>query len=332
MQNKWYSRFLEKYKKPHWMLIISLVFLVASTFFGASKLDIQAVSLIFLLSFLIHAFAQKQIYHLINLIIYGWILGILFEFYFFAALSLVAIITSALVIIHILTMRFIKWTNLEIVRNYKHSFSQVIFLVWRSLILLLIITLPIFIFMFSLSAWSNVQLPNSALAIITSATSVQSFFVILSCHGIITYFLFDYFRIFFGKLKKDNSKYSTLNFAFSLFVFLSLPDLVYTLFYYLTLDFKNIISFTGIDALSYMTKIFSFTFSIHYAMPILDGTTTVSTTLKLLSNDYELKFIQWGQIIVSKAYDLIVLATLIEYLRNRFFPTQPVQSNKRAAE
>ncbi|WP_144376924.1 hypothetical protein [Paenibacillus sp. FSL A5-0031] len=223
-----------------------------------------------------------------------------------------------------------KSLEIEIKKKYTHSLPKIVLALWEAVVLLISLSMSLYFILFTLYSWVSVQAPKSVAAEILSIEGFRPSLVILVTHIIVLNFMIKFSIIMHESIKKDKSKLTFSVLIITILIILVLPDLIYAVSYYITMDMKNLIipKPEGWEVLQSFCKTFYFTFAIHYAMPILDGNTFSSNTLRLLSNNYELKFIQIGQIIISKGYDLMALAGILDFLKKKIFISDDVVSDE----
>ncbi|OUS78383.1 hypothetical protein B1748_01940 [Paenibacillus sp. MY03] len=163
--------------------------------------------------------------------------------------------------------------------------------------------------------------PDSTFSKIISLSEVRSFFVVMMLHGLTAYALFRVFMILRAWL--NSTTYSSVSVkvvapTVSVLVLVILPDLLYSTFYNYQIQMHSDKQGVLLELLEFFQS-FYFAFSLHYSMPIIDGTTYTSSALKLISNNHTLKFIQFGHIVIAKIYELIALAVVVDLIRNKFF-------------
>ncbi|WP_138753583.1 hypothetical protein [Paenibacillus sinopodophylli] len=330
MKKSWKKRVFEKYERPRSWLIVSMVGLFGLLLLMQTKIQFLTIIILILIVWVFHSIVNKQPYHFFNVIYLIPLVGVFLDFHFFANLNIFVLLSAILIGFSWFMLQLAKSLEIQIKKKYTHSLPKIVLLLWEAVVLLISLSMSLYFILFTLSTWVSVQAPKSVAAEILSLEIFRTLLIILVTHIIVLNFMIKFSIILHESIKKDKSKLTFTVLIITILIILVLPDLIYAVSYYITMDMKNLLipKPKGWDVLVNFCKTFYFTFAIHYAMPILDGNTFSSKTLRLLSNNYELKFLQVGQIIISKGYDLMALAGIVDFVKKKIFISDDVVSDE----
>ncbi|MFE5321664.1 hypothetical protein ACFQ88_23455 [Paenibacillus sp. NPDC056579] len=300
-------------------LFIAYTYLSLITLTAKNRNEMIFVIYLFTLNFVIRNFAldlyKRKLYIAITLFLVGsplylkWLL--LANTTLFLCLSLV--------LFFIFFIRLGNALENKILLKSKQMFVQLYLLLGKIILWGIGAVISEYLIIFVITQLISSIVPKGDLTEVIKRGDVINLFIIITISLLATYFIFRFLSIVHKSIQnidKETHRIQAIIMGATIFILVILPDFVFS-FIYLAFAFtteqqSELGQFMGV------VRTFYFTFSLHYSLPISDETFS-SVILEKIVNNHELKYIQFGHIIISKIFDLIAIAIVADYIKNRFF-------------